>query len=690
MQVACQHCATQYEVEPSAIPAAGYYAQCTQCQQTFFVPPPGAPTTAYEAPVAVTCDHCGVVYQMAPSSIPPGGYQAQCTQCQQIFTVPSAEDLLRAEQTPEPPVSEAAVEPSEIELEEHSFEPDIVEVEVEDDGLDDGVDLGDIEYPAPEIISKEVTAMNIVPLPPQEPSENDTPPPKLPSTPWGEEPAIAAETAPTIGEITGPFSDEILSEGSPPPPLDVAFGDEHIEHATPMNLEQFTADVDEAAGPGNYTDFLADLAFPVGGDPQAIADGAADAAISAVVAAVAAPPAPPQDALDESFDISVDQAARANTPPPFEMAIEEPAASLVAGEVGDINDDSADAAGWRALNDKLGQPEVPLGSEPIDHVFARIDKLHRFQRWLTRGLLVACVAYAGITYAFLPRLFDRSIGRFIGVKLTINPTAIKVFERGLTQLWLDTPAAYPDAIRDFSMALKIDPAFPDAVAYLNLARIFRSSDMQQLAKENAGGQSSNTMKEFETAGKELAEAHAALRIGDHNFPKSFTICAARVLYGQVDAEMRGGQDDPMKPCQDLEVAALHLEKGAPSHNPLMLYAQGMVALAKGDKDAAEQSYRAALTAAPLWQRARYSLAQALIQQNKVEDAKKELAAILQKNPDHPRARHQLDELNKPKTPAPTAVVAEKAAPAKPAVLSKKELRKKNGHAGKGAKAKRRK
>ena len=37
MQVSCGHCGTHYDFDAAAVPAGGYEARCTQCQQTFFV-----------------------------------------------------------------------------------------------------------------------------------------------------------------------------------------------------------------------------------------------------------------------------------------------------------------------------------------------------------------------------------------------------------------------------------------------------------------------------------------------------------------------------------------------------------------------------------------------------------------------------------------------------------------------------
>ncbi len=82
MQVACSKCNAQYDFEASAIPPGGYDAQCTTCNNVFFVAP--EPT---EAQLSVSCGKCGAVYQFPVSAIPPGGYDAQCTQCQAVFFV---------------------------------------------------------------------------------------------------------------------------------------------------------------------------------------------------------------------------------------------------------------------------------------------------------------------------------------------------------------------------------------------------------------------------------------------------------------------------------------------------------------------------------------------------------------------------------------------------------------------------
>ena len=101
MKAVCNHCGAQYEFDASTIPPEGYNAQCSTCNQVFFIKPevqqPQAPQpqpAAPQAPAAqpaqlnASCNHCGMVYQFTPESIPAAGYNAQCTSCGQVFFVP--------------------------------------------------------------------------------------------------------------------------------------------------------------------------------------------------------------------------------------------------------------------------------------------------------------------------------------------------------------------------------------------------------------------------------------------------------------------------------------------------------------------------------------------------------------------------------------------------------------------------
>src|SRR5262245_37075892 len=81
MQVACTHCGERYDFDAAAIPAAGYDAQCTRCNQVFFVAPEP------QATISATCRQCGARYEFAPAAIPAEGYDAQCTHCQAVFYV---------------------------------------------------------------------------------------------------------------------------------------------------------------------------------------------------------------------------------------------------------------------------------------------------------------------------------------------------------------------------------------------------------------------------------------------------------------------------------------------------------------------------------------------------------------------------------------------------------------------------
>jgi predicted Zn finger-like uncharacterized protein len=60
------------------------------------------------AQISISCSHCGAVYQFAPSAIPAEGYDARCTQCQSVFFV-SAQPVAPA---PIPLAAPAAAAPA--------------------------------------------------------------------------------------------------------------------------------------------------------------------------------------------------------------------------------------------------------------------------------------------------------------------------------------------------------------------------------------------------------------------------------------------------------------------------------------------------------------------------------------------------------------------------------------------------
>lgn len=90
MRVSCPDCGAEYQFDSSAIPAKGYDAQCTNCSSVFFVEP--EPTGQQPIPdpnriVTVGCPNCDSQYQFPAKDIPAGGYDAQCTQCNEVFFV---------------------------------------------------------------------------------------------------------------------------------------------------------------------------------------------------------------------------------------------------------------------------------------------------------------------------------------------------------------------------------------------------------------------------------------------------------------------------------------------------------------------------------------------------------------------------------------------------------------------------
>ncbi|MEM6733638.1 MAG: zinc-ribbon domain-containing protein, partial [Myxococcota bacterium] len=117
MRVSCPECGAEYQFASSAIPPEGYDAQCTNCSTVFFVEP--EVTGSYPVPsdpdriVTVGCPSCGAHYQFPAKDIPAGGYDAQCTQCNEVFFVSDEieSDENRVIGSPEPIESEAPSAP---------------------------------------------------------------------------------------------------------------------------------------------------------------------------------------------------------------------------------------------------------------------------------------------------------------------------------------------------------------------------------------------------------------------------------------------------------------------------------------------------------------------------------------------------------------------------------------------------
>ncbi|MBI5509521.1 MAG: zinc-ribbon domain-containing protein [Deltaproteobacteria bacterium] len=369
-----------------------------------------------------------------------------------------------------------------------------------------------------------------------------------------------------------------------------------------------------------------------------------------------------------------------------------------AAEVAGLEDGAEDAADMIQLSQELGDPAPDPSAASTEEDFEKIMARRRTRRIAVVAVLGAVVGYVAVTYFLVPRVFDLTLGRLLGIKLTINPEAVAPMERGLAHMLADTDGGYVEAIKDLEQALTIDPKYPDAVALAALAHVFRGADLQAQGKESyesgakataelkalealsakdkpadaakrvevlrtqGGKAAAESTRLFEAGGAEMSAALELLRPALAAYKDSPLIHAAAGIYYATDPDSVGRAAEMLRMAIELRSGAnTALDLGHPPDvwTPLL---QGLVkAAGKGGEDEARAAFAAAVTKEPRLLRARYELLQLFDRQGKTEDVKKVAAEILTQMPGHTKTKNYLER----RPAAPAVAVAPPAPQDKP-------------------------
>jgi predicted Zn finger-like uncharacterized protein len=381
-------------------------------------------------------------------------------------------------------------------------------------------------------------------------------------------------------------------------------------------------------------------------------------------------------------------------PPKITVASPLPTPNAPATTDDEVPEDVADMV---RLANELGDPEDGTGST-TEEDFERILNRRRMRMRVIGIVLGVVVGYTLLTYLAIPRLFDVTLGKLVGIKLTVNPAAVSLMEKGYAEMLADTDEAYGGALKSLDQALAIDQDFPDAIALAALCHIFRGNDIQARGKEiyDAGSRATAEIKAyaelpagsrppdaaarveelraqagraarestqlFEAGGNEVTTALALLRPAIAKFKSSAIISAATGIYYMTDIDLQARATEMLRMAVELRSGSnttLDLKNPPDAWTPLL---QGLVKGAnRGGDDEARAAFEAALKKEPKLLRAKFALAQLYDKQGKRDDARKLATEILGQAPGHAKAKALLARKVEP---APVVAVVPVAPPVK--------------------------
>lgn len=503
MQVSCSNCGAQYEFDASAIPESGYDAQCTTCNAVFFVhpdpdhPKAAAPARAPVAPdqVVISCQHCGAVYQFSANDIPAAGYDAQCTQCQGIFFVSpdnAAKVASGIHSTPETP----AAQPQSDKMAAVS-EPPII-TETTEIPIVDEKDFASIsQVMAMEKLQAQaqvsetqnaepvtaVFASDALSKTSQGTASEDliSASSVLASSPSAQASDFAALAAPFVPQTQTTATGN--TEAFPPQTSDTISDVSSTPEASPIKAE----DAPDASQSTAST-HPADATF-FGAHPE---HTQAAARTSAITPESPAPSSAP-DASRTSVPDLPSQAGVAAAWMPNQLPQPDEEELRRTPQAGQSEKTGATLAATGAQNDLTH----PNASRPEDlgtnDTFAEGSPLRKKRRWLRYLVVTGCVGAIGALAfsqqgqlahllnraekATLPQLPPLVAEPAQATQQVVSAAAQKAFERGMLRLIEDTNQGYADALDAFEQALKQDPTMVDAYAGMALQALLSGQDV---------------------------------------------------------------------------------------------------------------------------------------------------------------------------------------------------------------------
>jgi hypothetical protein len=324
--------------------------------------------------------------------------------------------------------------------------------------------------------------------------------------------------------------------------------------------------------------------------------------------------------------------------------------------------ESGDARDMLSFSAALGEPVNVAGDSSPEDDFTRIFARRRRRLMIVAAIPVVALIYAAVTYFLVPRLFDLSVGRLVGINLTVAPEAVPLLNSAATAMLADTEAGYAQASADLSRALAIDAHYGDAMSLNAMAQVFRGSDLQALGRERlsaaAPGEAAQATKIFEQGGEAIATGLKEIKRSLAQSPPRPLACLAAGLYFALDTDSLGRAQDFLR--QRLELtggpgAKLDLNAPPDAWTPFL---KGVIDVA-GKKDASTvgADFRAALKADPRLIRARWELAKLYAHNNDRGQAEGLVRDILTAVPTHAKAATLAAELQKAAAAAAAAAAA---------------------------------
>lgn len=346
------------------------------------------------------------------------------------------------------------------------------------------------------------------------------------------------------------------------------------------------------------------------------------------------------------------------------------------------NGEPEDHSDMLALDDELGEPDAAPDGSSMEDDFEKIMRRKRKRLMTVGGVLVAIPLLLLFLFFVLPGVWDATIGPLVGVKARVNPQAIPLMEEGLKAMLNDTDKSYDEAIKKFEAALAVDQLYPEALAFVGLAYLFKGKDvharglaireeaLKVVAEITALNAEKKRPRDADKTGAELrqkamklkAEASKLNEEGSDQFAKGWAYMTVGLQHFQSKSPLvvgasgiflLGRDKDRINDAEERLLFSLDLYKAGTKidlkspPDPWLPYLGAMIRLAtRNPNDDAEviDFYQAALKKEPRFQRARYDLASALETAGKNAEAIKVAEQIIGEVPKHKKAKDLIAHL----------------------------------------------
>jgi predicted Zn finger-like uncharacterized protein len=323
--------------------------------------------------------------------------------------------------------------------------------------------------------------------------------------------------------------------------------------------------------------------------------------------------------------------------------------------------------------DSWGEPGF-AGAD--DDVVEKWKKRGR-RKWFVIIPLLVIVAGVGVWFLASPDSFMSVIHSITGKSDALSEAALAQYKSGRAHFLKDSPGELELAVRDLNAAVSAaEGKYPDAMALLGEVYVTRAAQNdlrinaldQKIAALNKkikalmppdGSEPKGEIKKqimplnnqkveiqkkrnilVDAARKDLDEAKRYIDAAAEIDPKAFAPKRARADYLRVLKAGRDQVDRPLKEAQN-----------AQPNDPELLYIEGaFYAADPASLEIAAGKLTQSVELMPELIRARYLLAEVLIQQKRPDDAKVHLQRIVQESSEHQLAKDLLATLEKPPEP----------------------------------------